>query len=413
MRSSKRRLSQRFFAAARGFTAALAFGAFTLSASLTAEAAPSGPPIRVGGTLALTGPLASTSLVHKIAGEIFLEQINKADGMLGRPVEWVLLDDQSKPPLTRSLYDRLVTADKVDLLVGPYGTGSILSAMAVAERQGKMLVHDTFGIPKLAKYSMQFPINQFGYTAEETFPTKVLEGLAASGAPIKTIAVVTSKFPSVHFMSVGAREVAKKRGLKEVLFLEFEFGNRDFGAIAARVRDANPDFLWMGSIGLESNMLLDALKKLNYTPKNHFHLYPAPGPLALSPEGQGALSMTLFEPHPPFTGNEGAAEFIKLYHERAAKAKIPYPVAEMQAAFSYAQWQVLYAGVTATKSLDDKAIAQWLRANRVKTVMGTMRFDGPNNFGDDMSKVKQVQNRKWVTVWPKEFAAPGVKLMTP
>lgn len=411
MRSSKRRLSEVLFTAAQGFAAALVFGAFALGASVPAVAAPSGAPIRIGGTLALTGPLASTGFVHKLAGEIFIEQINKGNGMLGRPVEWVLLDDQSRPDLTRTLYDRFATG--VDLIIGPYATGSILSAMAVAERQGRMLVHNTFGIPKLAKYDMQFPINQFGYNAEETYPAKLFEGLAASGAPIKTIAIVTSKFPSVHFMSVGAREVAKKRGLNEVLYLEFEFGNRDFGAIAARVRDANPDFLWMGSIGLESNMLLDALKKLNYTPKNHFHLFPAPGPLALAPEGNRALSMTLFEPHPPFTNNHGAAEFIKLYRERAVKAKLPYPEADMQAAFSYAQWQVLHAAVTATKGLNDKAMAQWLRANRVNTVLGPMRFNGPSNFGDDMSKVKQVQNGKWVTVWPADSAAPGVKLMMP
>jgi len=413
MRSSKHRLSDGFLAAARGFTAALAFGAFALSASVPAGAAPSGAPIRIGGTMALTGPLAASGLAHKLAGDIFIEQINKADGLLGRPVEWVLLDDQSKPDLTRSLYDRLVTADKVDLLIGPYATGAILSAMAVAERQGKLLIHNTLGIPKLAKYDMQFPVTQIGYNAEQTFPTKVFEGLAASGAPIKTIAIVTSKFPSVHFLSVGAREVAKKRGLNELLYLEFEFGNRDFGAIAARVRDANPDFLWMGGIGLESNMLLDALKKLNYTPKNHFHLYPATAPLALAPEGQGALSMTQFEPHPPFTNNAGAAEFMKLYRERAEKAKLPYPEADTQPALGYAQWQVLYAAVTATRSLNDKVLTDWLRANRVNTVLGTMRFNGPGNYGDDLSKVKQVQNGKWVTVWPREWAAPGVKLMMP
>ena len=89
---------------------------------------------------------------------------------------------------------------------------------------------------------------------------------------------MTSKFPSIHFMSLGARDVAKKRGLKEVLFLEWEFGNRDYGPIAARIKDANPDFLWVGAIGLEGNQLLDALKKIDYTPKYHFYMYPAPGP---------------------------------------------------------------------------------------------------------------------------------------
>src|SRR5437773_12365434 len=62
-----------------------------------APAAPSGPPVRIGSTLALTGPLAATGLVHKIVGEIYVEQLNRKDGLLGRPVEWVLKDDQSRP----------------------------------------------------------------------------------------------------------------------------------------------------------------------------------------------------------------------------------------------------------------------------------------------------------------------------
>lgn len=69
--------------------------------------------------------------------------------------------------------------------------------------------------------------------------------------------------------------------------------------------------------------------------------------------------------------------------------------------------------MTATKGLDDKALAQWLKANRVDTITGKLRFDGPNNYGDDLSKVKQVQDGKWVVVWPKEFAAPGAQLITP
>src|SRR6266567_3103758 len=98
----------------------------TLAALLTlvlvasTGAAPSGPPIRIGGTLALTGPLAATALLHKIAGEIYVEELNRGNGLLGRPVEWVLLDDQSKADLTRNLYEKLITVDKVDLLMGPY-----------------------------------------------------------------------------------------------------------------------------------------------------------------------------------------------------------------------------------------------------------------------------------------------------
>ena len=78
---------------------------------------PTGAPIRVGSTLALTGPLAATALVHKVVGEIYVEQLNKRGGLLGRQVEWIVKDDQSKPDLARTLYEQLITVDKVDLLM--------------------------------------------------------------------------------------------------------------------------------------------------------------------------------------------------------------------------------------------------------------------------------------------------------
>jgi branched-chain amino acid transport system substrate-binding protein len=376
-------------------------------------AAPSGPPIRIGGTLALTGPLAPTALLHKIAGEIYVDELNKGNGLLGRPVEWVLLDDQSKPDVTRSLYEKLITVDKVDLLIGPYATGGILAAMGVAQRYNKVFVHHSFGMPHLAKYEMHFPTAAFGIEPNVTLPTTVYNALAATANPPKTVAIVTSKFPSAQFQSSGARDIAEKRGLKVVLYLEYEFGNRDWGALAARIKDAKPDFLWVGSLGLDSNQLLEAMKKLDYTPPRHFHLFPAPGPLAVAPEGKLALSSTVFEEHPPFTSYPGASKFIPLFRERATKANVPYPFLDTQVAGSFAAWQVLETAVTATKSLDDKVLGQWLRANRVDTIIGKLRFDGPNNYGDDLFKVKQVHDGKWVVVWPKEFAAAGARLLPP
>ena len=330
--------------------------------------------------------------------------------MLGRKVEWMVKDDQSKPELARTLYEQLITSDKVDLLMGPYGTGAILSAMGVAQRYSKVLVHHTFGIPSLAKYDMQFPAWSLGADPGTTVPNTLFDALAASPKPPKTIAIVTSKFPSIYFMSQGGREVAKKRGLKELLYLEWDFGNRDFGPIAARIKDAKPDLVWIGDIGLEGNMLLDAMKKIDYMPPLHFHLYPAPGPMTKSPDGKNALAVTIFEEHAPFTSNATAAVFVKIFNERAAKLGFPDTSVEVQAAASYSAWQILEAGVRGANSFDDKAIAAWLRANRVDTLQGRLRFDGPGNYGDDLMKIKQVQNGKWTVVYPLQFVAPGVKL---
>lgn len=367
-------------------------------------------PIRIGGTLALTGPLSATAQIHRIVGEVYIDQVNAKGGWLGRKLEWVLKDDQSKPELARTLYEQLVTADKVDLLMGPYATGAILSAMGVAQRYGKVLVHHTLGIPSLAKYEMQFPAWSLGSDPQTTVPNTVFDALAAGPKPPKTVAVVTSKFPSIQFMSAGAREVLKKRGLQEVLFLEWDFGNRDFGPIANRIKDAKPDFVWVGAIGLDGNLLLDAMKKIEYVPPQHFYLYPAPAPLVSLPEAKNALSVTIFEEQAPFTNAPGAAEFIKLYRERASAAKLPDPSVEVQAAASYTAWQILEGGVTATKGLDDKAIAAHLKANGATTIQGKLRFNGVGNYGDDLMRVKQVQNGHWTVVWPKEFTAGGAKL---
>jgi branched-chain amino acid transport system substrate-binding protein len=241
----------------------------------------------------------------------------------------------------------------------------------------------------------------------------VYNALAATSNPPKTVAIVTSKFPSAQYQSSGAKEVAEKRGLKVPLYLEYEFGTRDFGAIAARIKDANADFLWIGALGLDGNQLLEAMKKLDYVPPRHFHLFPAPGPLASSPDGKLALSSTVFEEHPPFLNNTGAAKLIPLFKERAAKANVPYTAVDTQVAGSFAAWQILEAAVTATKSLDDKTLAQWIKKNRVDTIIGKLRFDGQNNYGDDLFKVKQVQDGKWVVVWPRDFAAPGARLLPP
>jgi ABC-type branched-subunit amino acid transport system substrate-binding protein len=379
--------------------------------SLPSLAAAQGAPVRIGSTLALTGPLSATAQTHKLVGEIFVEQLNARGGLLGRKVEWTVKDDQSKPDLARTLYEQLVTTDKVDLLMGPYATGAILSAMGVAQRYSKVLVHHTFGIPSLAKYDMQFPAWSLGSDPQTTVPNTLFDMLAASPKPPKTIAIVTSKFPSIHFLSLGGRDIAKKRGLQEVLFLEWDFGNRDFGPIAARVKDAKPDLVWIGDIGLEGNMLLDAMKKIDYVPPMHFHLYPAPGPMTKSPEGKNALSVTIFEEHAPFTNNPVAAEFVRIFNDRAAKAGLPDIHVEVQAAASYSAWQILEAGIKGANSIDDKAIAAWLKRNRVETIHGRLRFDGANNYGDDLMKIKQVQGGAWKVLHPPQFAAPGAKLL--
>src|SRR3989442_34641 len=168
---------------------------------------------------------------------------------------------------------------------------------------GAVLVFALASTATAAASGPPFPAPPRGPGPPRTGPGIVFEAGPATPNPPKTIAIVTSKFPSAQFQSSGARDVASQRGLKVVLYLEYEFGTRDFGPIAARIKDANPDLLLVGALGLDGNLVLEELKRLDYSPLRQFHLFPAPGPMVVAPETKLALSNTFFEEHPPFTNN--------------------------------------------------------------------------------------------------------------
>jgi branched-chain amino acid transport system substrate-binding protein len=386
--------------------------ALRLAASAAAQT-PSGAPIKIGQALALTGPFAQTGLVHKIVSEYYVDRLNKTGGLLGRPVAYTLYDDQSKPDVSRTLYEKLVTSDKVDLILGPYGTASILAAMGVAQRYNKLFIQNTMGVPSLATYQWQFSALIGGADAQHTLPNTIINAYTTTGNPPKTIAIVTSKFPSTEDMAKGMRSVAGDRGLKEVAFLEYEVGNRDFGAIAARIKEADPDLLFVGCLGVEGNQLLEALSLIHYAPKRHFYLYPS-GVLASYPPVEHATSLTNFEDVEPYISSPEAAAFAKAFDATAKAQGLPYPYADSQAGYEYCGWQILVAAIRATNSIDDKTLAEWLDANSVDTISGRRNFKGKFHTSEtDLQQIRQVQNGRWVAVYPIDRATPGVKLIAP
>lgn len=370
--------------------------------------AQSAVPIRVGGTLSLTGPLAASATAHRIAGEIFLERLNAQGGRLGRPVEWILLDDQSKPEIARTLYERLISSDKVDLLIGPYATSAILSAMTVAARYGKVLVHDSFGTPALATYERQFPVYALGQHPEVTGPAALLDALAAASATPRSVTILSSKFPSALFIARGMQAAATARGIAVPLALDYEAGTRDFGSIAARVRSADADLLWVGALGNDGALLLESLARIEMKPRSHFYLYPSIGSLQGAPGSEGAIVPTLFEDLPPLNQAPGAATFAAEYRTKASAAGLVYAEPDGQAGEAFAAWQVLTTAVAATASLDDAKIAGWLRTNPVDTVIGHLTFTGAGNYGEDLQRLKQFRSGSWRIIWPAKESRPAI-----
>lgn len=373
-------------------------------------------PIVVGGSLALTGFLAPTAIIHKVAGDLFVETLNDSGGLLGREVVWEPLDDESVPDQAAAIYERVISEDGVDLIMGPYGTGTITAAMAVAEREGFVFPHHTASLTYAYTYACHFPTWPTGVETNITNPNLVFDTLEASGNPPETIAFVMNEFPGTQYIGYGppnsdaggAISEAEKRGWEVVAEINFPTGTSDWAPIAAQVAAADPDFIYVGALGVDGPNLLTALDAIGYTPRGHFYQWPAPGPLLGAPNSEGAFSVTTFEPHSPFTDDPGAAAISDAFSAAAAEAGIPYTAFEAQASVSWAAWQVLIAGVEGAGSLDQQEICDWLLDNEIDTIIGSIDFDpAQQNYYGDLTKIKQIQGGEWITVYPEEFAKPG------
>jgi branched-chain amino acid transport system substrate-binding protein len=380
--------------------------------------AASGEPIVIGGTLALTGFLAPTAAIHKAVGEVFVERINASGGLLGRPVEWLVLDDESVPDRAAALYERLITEDQVDLIIGPYGTGTITAAMAVAERYDYLIPHHTASLTYAYTYGCHFSSWSTGLHPNQTNPALLYDALESTGTPPESIGFVINQFPGTQFIAYGqpnteeggAVALARERGWDVALDVQFPSDISDWGPIAAQVRDADPDFLFMGALGVDAPNLISAMEAINYRPAGMFSQWPAPGPLVGAGEpADGMMSVTIFEEHPPFTDDPEAVEVAGAISQALAGAGLPYTKVETQAAASWTAWEYLQQSAEGAGTLEQQPMCDWLIENGADTLFhGRIEFfPEEQNYFEDLSKIKQIQDGDWWVVYPEEWAAPG------
>jgi branched-chain amino acid transport system substrate-binding protein len=125
----------------RAFTwlaAGLAAAAYILSPA--PGSAESGDPIKIGYAISLTGPLAPNGKSAALAQKIWEDDTNARGGLLGRAAKLIVYDDQSNPATIPGIYTKLLDADKVELVNGPYGTNAVAPALLIAMQRGKLLV---------------------------------------------------------------------------------------------------------------------------------------------------------------------------------------------------------------------------------------------------------------------------------
>jgi branched-chain amino acid transport system substrate-binding protein len=374
----------------------------------------SGTPIKVGASLSLTGSLASSALIHKTAGDVFVDRLNKNGGLLGRPVQWIVIDDQSQNDKAAAAYERLITEEKVDLISAPYGTGTTSAAMAVAQRYGYLFPNTTGSLTYQYSYAGQFPSWSSGRYPNESIVGDLLDMLEENGGPLKKIAFVVNEFPGSNYVALGtdqgddkdrkgAIDVATGRGY-QVMKVTYPIAITDWAPIAAQVRSFAPDLIFNAGVGLDGSNLAQALQAVNFAPNGQFSLWSSPAPL----DGLGATSNDimlagLFLPTMPQAQTDAAKEIVAAYAEKA-KADKTYPIFETQAASEWVAWEFLVQSVEGTKSLEHDKLINWLATNGITSeLIGKLTFDkGANNYTGNTSIIEQLQDGVWQSVWPAD-----------
>ena len=142
-------------------------------------------PIRIGLSLSLTGPTAPAGKQVLAGLEIWRDDVNAKGGLLNRPVQLVYYDDQGAPANAPGIYAKLISVDKVELLIGPYSTNVIAAAMP-AIIQNKRTTIGIFGLGanQQFKYPKYFSMNSQGPSPSNY--SKCVFELAAEQTPKPT-----------------------------------------------------------------------------------------------------------------------------------------------------------------------------------------------------------------------------------
>ncbi|TMJ92282.1 MAG: hypothetical protein E6G77_25600 [Alphaproteobacteria bacterium] len=215
---------------------------------ISGASAQTGNPIRVGMSLALTGAGAAPSKVINTALEMWRDDVNAKGGLLGRPVELVIYDDQSAPANVPNIYTKLITVDKVDLLLGPYGTNFVAPAMPVIIQNNKMTISFTaIGINDKFHYSKYFSMVSVGPEGVNAFSIGFFDLAAAQTPKPQTVAILAADAEFAQSAAHGAREEIKKHGFKIVYDKSYPPSTTDFAPVVRAIRATDPDIVYIGA----------------------------------------------------------------------------------------------------------------------------------------------------------------------
>jgi len=351
-----------------GRTLGALFATFALSGAVLAQ-----QPIKIGHSMPQTGPLGGGGKAALLALQMWRDDVNARGGLLGRKVELITYDDQGNPALTPGIYTKLLDIDKVDLLIAPYATVPTAPLMPLVKQRGLLLMGNfSFQVNHTVKHDMWFnnaPWSDAASWFEGYFEaSKTFKG--------KTVAFLAADQEFAQNLASGAKELAKKAGLKTVYEQNYPPNTVDFSAMMRAIRAAKPDMVFVASYPGDSVAIVRAVNEVGVGPSVKLFgggmvgLQFTPIMESLGSQLNGIVNYNSYVPGMDFPGVKA---FLERYATKAAEAKVD-PLGYYLPPFNYAIGQMIEQAVTATKSLDQKKLAEYLHKNEMKTIVGPIRY---------------------------------------
>jgi branched-chain amino acid transport system substrate-binding protein len=349
-------------------------GVAVFAANLPTTAMAQGAPVKIGMSMPQTGGLGAGGQAALLALRMWVDDVNAKGGLLGRKVELIAYDDQSNGANTPGIYTKLIDVDKVDLLIAPYATNVTAPIMPLVKERGLMLMGNfSFQVNAKVQHDMWF--NNAPWNDARGWSEGFLELGKKAGA--KSIAIFAADAEFQQNLANGARELIKKTGWNVVYDQNYPPNNTDFSSIIRAVRAAKPEAVFVACYPNEAVAIMRSVNEIGLGSQVQIFgggmvgLQFTPIMQSLGSLLNGVVNYNSYVPGMKFPGID---DFFKRYSVRAAAAKVD-PLGFYLPPFNYATGQMLEQAVNATKSLDHKKLAEYIRKTEFQTIVGPIGFD--------------------------------------
>lgn len=337
-------------------------------------------PIKIGVSLGLSGRFAEMSKALHNGFELWERNVNRENGIMGRPVRLIVKNDQSDPARAVAIYRELITEAHVDFLFAPYSSLITAAVLPIAEEYDMPILIAGAAADRLWEQGYRNAIGV--YTPASKFAVGFLELLVLND--LDGISVVYADDPFSVDLAESTRQWAGRFGLNVIDFEGFKKGSQNLDFLALKAKENNSHVLMVCGHMNEAVHMTMALKKIGWRPKA---FYASVGPALqgfydrCGPEAESIFGTSLWEPKANYPGaQQFNQQFIETY------GRVP----GYHAGLAYAAGQVLKMAVEEVGRVDKDKVREALFKLDTMTIIG--------RFGVDKTG-KQVRQHKFIIQW--------------